>query len=103
MKGIINISGNYGFKTAPYGYVLCRYGRKEKIDFKTKAPTGEWTDFCDEIGYFCDLGKLCERAAQLISAREADNDEIETLAEYLQIYNEISASIVRTIHEAMRT
>lgn len=103
MKGIISIAGGYGFKTAPYGYILVRYGRKQKMDFKTKTPTGEWADFCDEIGYYSDLGNLCSRTAQLLAKDKAEADEIESLAEYLQIYNEISASVVKAIHDAMRT
>ena len=103
MKGIINISGDYGFKTTIHGYVLCHYGTKEKIDFKTKKPTGEWTEFCEEIGYYADLGKLCERVSQILASKKADEVEIETLAEYLQIYNEIAASVVKAIHKAMGT
>ena len=94
---MIRIIDGFFFTNEGGTYTLYECGVREKIDRKTRKPTGELTDFTDTIGYFNALQPMLEKCLSVASGKKAEISECNDLSEYIKImrltYDDIKKSI----------
>lgn len=58
----IHIGGSLYFTADTMNYILYECGEREKIDIRTKKPTGEMTEYETILGYYGDIGAMVRGA-----------------------------------------
>lgn len=95
----VQIVDNYYFRREGRNFVLYRTFVKNKIDFKTKKPTGDTCIARDCLGYYYNLTQCCQAAAKYAAADRAESSGITTLGEYIEIMKDIESTIEKLVGE----
>lgn len=86
---MVKITDGYFFEVDGKQFTLYAREKREKIDFKTRKPTGEIIEADRFIGYYMSASAMLIAAADDALAKECANGQIETIHEYLERYREI--------------
>lgn len=92
--GLIHIIDGYYYEIDDGQYVLYECGTREKIDIKTKKPSGEMREFQDCLGYFSTLENMLNRLIKIYGNDKALNSNIATLSEHIDILQSIREDIL---------
>lgn len=94
---MIKIIDGYGFDYDRQNYVLIECGERDKIDKKTRKPTGEKGYYEDIIGYFSTIEAMLNRLLDIAAKKSADNARIQNIGDYLAIMAHIADDIKSAI------
>lgn len=73
------ISDSYYFTADDNQYILYEYGKREKIDIKTKKKTGEVVDYETVVGYYGTIEALINGCKNNALRRKVSEGEITTI------------------------
>jgi len=65
-------------------YILFKKVRKEKCEWKTRKPLGEYYDAYDIAGYYTNFSMLLKACVTQINRDGVESGEIKTLKEHIQ-------------------
>lgn len=97
---MVKITNGYFFETDRKQFTLYAREKREKIDFKTRKPTGEIIEADRFIGYYTNISAMLIAAADDALAKECADGQIETIHDYLERYREIVNDLRNAVLEA---
>lgn len=84
---MVTIIDGWYFRTDEHQYILIHQYMREKLDFKTRKPTGEMVEKSEEVGYFSldDKGfkAMINKLSHILIKEKCDAGTITTMREYL--------------------
>ena len=83
-KNKITISDHYFFTTDEYQYILYNCGEREKIDIRTKKPTGEIAYYENVVGYYSTIDSLIKGCKGHALRIKILNGELKTIDDVLK-------------------
>ena len=83
-KNKITISDHYFFTSDEYQYILYNCGEREKIDVKTKKPTGEIAYYENVVGYYATIDILIKGYIGHALRTKILNGELKTIDDVLK-------------------
>lgn len=95
---MVTIIDGWYFRTDEHQYILVHQYMREKLDFKTRKPTGEMIEKCEEVGYFRDEEKMLKRLSHILVKEKVDAGKITTIREYLAELKKIN----KMLHDACK-
>ena len=78
-KNKITISDHYFFTADEYQYILYNCGEREKINIRTKKPTGEIAYYENVVGYYGTIGNLLKACKSHALKFRVLNGELKTI------------------------
>lgn len=79
-------------------YTLIFKEVRNKFDFSTKTYLDEKIEAKQTVGYYSNIEKMCEAAAEDYVTRKADSGEVTNIHEWLTEYRKAVAEIVAAIN-----
>lgn len=102
MDNKIKITGKYYFAADSDQYVLLECGERDKINIKTKKPTGEIAKYEDILGYYSSLDALI-RGCRRIIIREKVKDgslaSVDAILDYMNTINNKLDNILSKVED----
>lgn len=92
--GLIYIVDSYYYAIEDNQYVLYECGTRNKIDIKTKKPTGEMKEYQDCLGYFHTLEAMLNKLIRVWGNDKAQKNNISTVSEHIQILKDIREDVL---------
>lgn len=86
---MIHIVDKYYFTADDTQYILYEKGEREKIDIKTKKPTGVIAPYCTTLGYYLTLEYLLKALSRKILKEKIQNKEITSWKETVQTVQDL--------------
>ena len=83
-KNKVVISDHYFFTADEYQYILYNCGEREKIDVKTKKPTGEIAYYENVVGYYANGESLIKGFIGHALRTKILNGELKTIDDILK-------------------
>ena len=83
-KNKITISDHYFFTADEYQYILYNCGEREKIDIRTKKPTGETVYYENVVGYYSTVDSLIKGCKGHALRTKILNGELKTIDDVLK-------------------
>ena len=83
-KNKITISDHYFFTADEYQYILYNCGEREKIDIRTKKPTGEIAYYENVVGYYSTIDSLIKGCIGHALRTKILNGELKTIDDVLK-------------------
>lgn len=80
---MVRIIDGWFFKKDEFQYILVHEYQKERMEFGSKKPTGEFVTKQDEVGYFKSLRGMLRRLAEILVKDKVDEGKIATIREYI--------------------
>ena len=80
---MIKIIDGWYYEFEDKQYVLINEYQKERVEFKTKKPTGEMITKREEVGYFTSLTGMLTRLSKILLKEKYDAGEILTIKQYI--------------------
>ena len=84
---MVAIIDGWYFRTDEHQYILVHNYMREKLDFKTRKPTGEMIEKSEEVGYFSlddrGLEAMLNKLSHILIKEKYDAGAITTLREYI--------------------
>lgn len=87
INNMIPLVEDYYFTADENQYILYRCGKRDKIDIKTKRPTGEIIDFADTVGFYTTLSSMLKSCVVACNRRKVQNGEIGSLKDCVEQMN----------------
>lgn len=79
----ITITDGWSFTADENQYILIHQYMREKLDFKTRKPTGEVIEKREEVGYFKTVTAMLRRLAEILVREKIAEGKIQTIREYI--------------------
>ena len=97
---MVKITNDYYFErdARVKNYTLFRHEYREKKTRFGAESTGEMHDAYDRIGYYANIQKMCEAAAEDYVSRKADAGEVTNIHEWLTEYRNAVKELVAAIN-----
>lgn len=92
---MIEIIKGWSFKRDEFQYILVHEYQKERMEFGTKKPTGEFVTKQDEVGYFNSLQGMLRRLAEILAKDKVDLGVITTIREYIDELERLEQELCR--------
>lgn len=92
---MIKIIDGWSFKRDEFQYILVHEYQKERMEFGTKKPTGEFVTKQDEAGYFNSLQGMLRRLAEILVKDKVDSGAIATIREYIDELEKLQQELCR--------
>lgn len=77
------ITDGWSFTADENQYILVHTYLKERIDFKTRKPTGEVVEKREEVGYFKTVTAMLRRLAEILVREKIAEGKIQTIRDYI--------------------
>lgn len=90
MIGKIKITDNFYFTADSDQYILIECGKREKIDRKTRKPTGEIMDYEDTIGYYSSIEALIRGCRKIMVREKVSDGSLDTIDDIVGYMNNIN-------------
>lgn len=94
----VKIIDGWSFEVDENQYILIHEYVREKLDFKTRKPTGEMTEKCEEVGYFKTITAMLRRLAEIFAKEKVADGQIQTIRDYIDELERIE----KKLHEVCR-
>lgn len=94
----VKIIDDWSFEVDENQYILLHEYMREKLDFKTRKPTCEMIEKCDEVGYFKTVAAMLRRLAEILAKEKIAGGQIQTIREYIDELERIE----KKLHEVCR-
>ena len=95
---MVQIIDGWSFDSDENQYILVHTFMKERIDFKTRKPTGEMVEKREEVGYFKTVTAMLRRLAEILVKEKIVDDSIETVRDYIDELERVE----KKLHEVCR-
>ena len=92
---MIKIINGWFFKKDEFQYILVHEYQKERMEFGSKKPTGEFVTKQDEVGYFRSLRGMLRRLAEILVKDKIDDETITTIREYIDELEKLEQELCR--------
>lgn len=92
---MIRIIDGWFFKKDEFQYILVHEYQKERMEFGSKKPTGEFVTKQDEVGYFNSLRGMLRRLAEILVKDKVDDEAITTIREYIDELERLEQELCR--------
>lgn len=92
---MIKIIDGWFFKKDEFQYILVHEYQKERMEFGSKKPTGEFVTKQDEVGYFHSLRGMLRRLAEILVRDKVDSGAITTIREYIDELEKLQQELCR--------
>lgn len=79
----VKIIDGWSFEVDENQYILIHEYVREKLDFKTRKPTGEMIEKCEEVGYFKTVTAMLRRLAEIFAKEKMADGQIQTVRDYI--------------------
>lgn len=56
---------------------------REKLDFKTRKPTGEMVERSEDVGYFATVAGMLRKLAEILVKEKVADGQIQTIRDYI--------------------
>lgn len=86
----IKIADNFYFTADSDQYILIECGKREKIDRKTRKPTGEIIDYEDTIGYYSSIEALVRGCRKIMVREKVSDGSFDTIDSIIDYMNSIN-------------
>lgn len=86
----IKITDNFYFTADSDQYILIECGKREKIDRKTRKPTGEIIDYEDTIGYYSSIEALVRGCRKIMVREKLSDGSLDTIDGIIGYMNNIN-------------
>lgn len=93
----IKITDNFYFTADSNQYILIRCGEREKINIKTKKPTGEMVKYEEGMGYFSSIESLIRGCRKIIVKEKVLNGDLTTIDNILDYMNTINDELEKLL------
>lgn len=80
---MVDIIDGWSFKVDEYQYTLVHTYTREKLDFKTRKPTGEMTEKSEDVGYFATVVGMLRKLAEILVKEKVADGQIQTISDYI--------------------
>ncbi len=93
MANKIKITDNFYFTADSDQYILVECGEREKIDRKTRKPTGEiidYIDYEDIIGYYSSIEALVRGCRKIMVREKVSDGSLDTINDIVGYMNNIN-------------
>lgn len=77
------IMDGWSFTADENQYILVHTFIREKVDFKTRKPTGEMVEKREEVGYFKTVTGMLRRLAEILVREKMADGQIQTIRDYI--------------------
>lgn len=79
----VKIIDGWSFEVDENQYILIHEYMREKLDFKTRKPTGEMIEKQEEVGYFKTVTAMLRRLAEIFAKEKVADGQIQTIRDYI--------------------
>lgn len=86
---MVHIVDKFYFSADEVQYILYEKGEREKIDIKTKKPTGIIAPYTITLGYYSTIEIMLKALSRKILRDKIHNDEITTWKETVQAVQDL--------------
>lgn len=86
---MVHIVDKFYFSADEVQYILYEKGEREKIDIKTKKPTGVIASYTITLGYYSTIEIMLKALSRKILREKIQNDEITTWKETVQAVQDL--------------
>ena len=90
---MVDIIDGWSFKVDEYQYTLVHTYTREKLDFKTRKPTGEGGEKREEVGYFKTVTAMLRRLAEILVREKIADGQIQTIRDYISELEQIEKKL----------
>lgn len=90
---MVNIIDGYSFDHDGTQYTLYKSGSRNKIDPKTRKPTGDILEYTDTIGYYSSITAMLQTVLKLATHDACSNAEVTQIGDYISFMGEICEKI----------
>ena len=90
MANKIKITDNFYFTADSDQYILVECGEREKIDRKTRKPTGEIGQYEDIIGYYSSIEALIRGCRKIMVREKVSEGSLTTIDDIIDYMNNIN-------------
>lgn len=80
---MVTIIDGWHFTIDEHQYILIHQYMREKLDFKTRKPTGEMVEKREEVGYFQTVTAMLRRLAEILVREKMAEGQIQTIRDYI--------------------
>lgn len=80
---MLNIIDGWYFTVDEHQFILIHRFIREKVDFKTRKPTGEMVEKREEVGYFQTVTAMLRRLAEILVREKIAEGKIQTIRDYI--------------------
>lgn len=94
----ITITDGWSFAADENQYILIHTYLKERMDFKTRKPTGEMVEKREEVGYFKTVTAMLRRLAEILVREKIADGQIQTVRDYIDELERVE----KKLHEVCR-
>lgn len=95
---MVTIIDGWYFTIDEHQYILIHQYMREKLDFKTRKPTGEMVEKCEEVGYFKTVMAMLRRLAEILVREKMCGGQIRAIRDYIDELERIE----KKLHEVCR-
>ena len=90
---MIKLADKYYMTADSNQYILIEKGQRDKIDLKTKKPTGEIIDYEEQLCFCSTLSGLIKNCLIYAGREKAATDEFQSLKELIDYLSDIEEKI----------
>ena len=91
---MIKLADKYYMTADSNQYILIEKGQRDKIDLKTKKPTGEIIDYEEQLCFCSTLSGLIKNCLIYAGREKAATDEFQSLKELIEYLSDLEEKIL---------
>ena len=91
---MIKLADKYYMTADSNEYILIEKGQRDKIDLKTKKPTGEIIDYEEQLCFCSTLSGLIKNCLIYAGREKAATDEFQSLKELIDYLSDLEEKIL---------
>ena len=91
---MIKLTDKYHMTADSNQYILIEKGQRDKIDLKTKKPTGEIIDYEEQLCFCSTLSGLIKNCLIYAGREKAATDEFQSLKELIDHLSDLEEKIL---------
>ena len=91
---MIKLTDKYYMTADSNQYILIEKGQRDKIDLKTKKPTGEIIDYEEQLCFCFTLSGLIKNCLIYAGREKAATDEVQSLKELIDYLSDLEEKIL---------
>ena len=91
---MIKLTDKYYMTADSNEYILIKKGQRDKIDLKTKKPTGEIIDYEEQLCFCSTLSGLIKNCLIYAGREKAATDEFQSLKELIDYLSDLEEKIL---------
>ena len=91
---MIKLADKYYMTADSNQYILIEKGQRDKIDLKTKKPTGELIDYEEQLCFGSTLSGLIKNCLIYAGREKAATDEFQSLKELIDYLSDLEEKIL---------